>query len=73
MGDHVPMNDWKARAEREAAAVLDGTSGAEYSAPHSRSDLIDLMAMAWLQGAIFATHLDLQALEMGADDLKAAL
>ena len=71
MGDHVPMNDWKARAEREAAAIVDALpfnpSAVSYAA------LVDVAALAWLQGAIFASHLDLQALEMGADDLKAAL
>ena len=74
------MNDWKARAEREAAALLDasdymylpgGVRNASEAA--SRNRIIDLLALSWLQGAIFASHLDLQALEMGADDLKAAL
>ena len=66
------MNDWKARAEREAAALLDGM---RYDRDDfvSYSKTVEVVAMAWLQGAIFATHLDLQALEMGADDLKAAL
>ena len=65
------MNDWKSRAEREAAAILDRLPVTAF--PPSYQSMIDVAAMAWLQGAIFATHLDLQALEMGADDLKAAL
>ena len=68
------MNDWKARAEREAAALIAGwyESHTGYLTI-GNSNLVDVVAMAWLQGAIFATHLDLQALEMGVDDLKAAL
>lgn len=65
------MNDWKARAEREAAALLAAMHFVPTDFSYDR--LVDVAAMAWLQGAIFATHLDLQALEMGADDLKAAL
>ena len=65
------MNDWKARAEREAAALLDAMGYTTYD--FSYESIVGVAAMAWLQGAIFATHLDLQALEMGADDLKAAL
>lgn len=65
------MNDWKSRAEREAAAVLNGCEVFGYDPRWD--ELVSLVAMGWLQGAIFATHLDLQALEMGADDLKAAL
>ena len=70
------MNDWKARAEREAAAILGGrgiVSPSDYLYEQQYPRLVELVAMGWLQGAIFATHLDLQALEMGADDLKAAL
>ena len=65
------MNDWKARAEREAAALLAAMDVPTASIAYE--SFVNLAAMAWLQGAIFATHLDLQALEMGADDLKAAL
>ena len=64
------MNDWKARAEREAAAILAQAPDLDMLAWQR---LVDVCALAWLQGAIFASHLDLQALEMGADDLKAAL
>ena len=66
------VNDWKARAEREAAALLHEASRNRYGTL-SYDDLRSLVALGWLQGAIFASHLDLQALEMGADDLKAAL
>ena len=65
------MNDWKARAEREAAAVLDEAYAG--ALPLRREALIALMAMAWCQGAIFASHLDLSALEIGSDELRAAL
>lgn len=65
------MNDWKSRAEREAAAILDGADARPGYLTYAR--VVDLIALAWLQGAIFASHIDLEALEMGVDDLKAAL
>ena len=67
------MNDWKARAEREAAALIAGYMLDRLPGSWTHQSVQDVAALAWLQGAIFATHLDLQALEMGVDDLKAAL
>ena len=67
------MNDWKSRAEREAAAILDGwqrDNAGQGTLSHAR--LVNLIAGAWMQGAIFASHLDLSALEIGVDDLRAA-
>lgn len=69
----VRVNDWKARAEREAAALIAGATGAPKVGGYDYSRVVDLVALGWLQGAIFASHMDLQALEMGVDDLKAAL
>jgi hypothetical protein len=48
------VTDWKARAEREAVAVLDGTRGGLL--PQSRESLISMLALAWLQGASFGMH-----------------
>ena len=48
------MNDWKARAEREAAAILDGALGSHL--PLSRDTLLAVMALAWLQGNIAGSH-----------------
>ena len=67
------MNDWKARAEREAAALIAAYTLDRIPGSWTHQSVQDVATLAWLQGAIFATHLDLQALEMGVDDLKAAL
>ena len=67
------VNDWKSRAEREAAAILNGANPYERPGYITYSRVVDLVALGWLHGAIFASHQDLSALEEGADDVKAAL
>ena len=64
------MNDWKARAEREAAAILAGMRYGRMDEDYE--DALTAASLAWLQGAIFASHMDLQALEEGVDAVRAA-
>ena len=68
----MSTTDWKARAEREAAALLEGwyrDTGA--ARPLSHAALVNLVAMAWLQGAIVATHADLADFERGFQKMRA--
>lgn len=69
----APPVDWKARAEREAAAILDGFYRDHGGNILSHSQLVNLVAIAWLQGAIVATHADLADFEQGFDRMRAAL
>ena len=67
----VPV-DWKARAEREAAAILD-EQGVYVTAPASRNTLVSLLGIAWLQGMNYGSHAILtdaeRAFERMRDDL----
>ena len=68
----MTTTDWKARAEREAAALLDGF----YSRPGatlSHGELVSLVAAAWLQGTIYGTHETLAAAEVAFDRVKDAI
>ena len=66
--------DWQARARREAAAVLDGM---DYHAlpvfRDGRDSLIDLLAVVWLQGVNVGSHETLAAVEVGFEEMRAAL
>jgi hypothetical protein len=64
--------DWKARAEREAAAVLDSTGWATYSTSQ-RGDLVALLAATWLQGVNLGSHETLAAVEMAFERVQAEL
>lgn len=64
--------DWKARAEREAAAILDETMRPG-SMPLSRDTLVSLLAVAWMQGTIYGSHETLAEAERGYTRLRAAL
>lgn len=74
------MNDWKARAEREAAAILDESGywfvpgGVRNAAEReTRGRLIVLLAVAWLQGTIYGSHETLAQAEQGFEQLRDAL
>ena len=73
MNDWWRVNDWKARAEREAAAILAGANFAPVVGYATYERVLNLVALGWMQGATFASHLDLSALEQGADEVRAAL
>ena len=62
--------DWKARAEREATALLEGWYRDTGTGVLSHSALVNLVAMAWLQGAIVATHADLADFERGFQKMR---
>jgi hypothetical protein len=66
------VTDWKARAEREAAALLGelpviAFESAAYSA------LQKVVAVAWMQGFNLGTHATLGDAETSFDRLKAEL
>ena len=64
-------DDWTRRAEREAAAILDGI---DYTTSLvRRSLLIDLLAVAWLQGVNVGSHETLAAVEVGFEEMQARL
>ena len=68
------MTDWKARAEREAAALLDGYRVAPHErGPLSRDAIVSLLAIAWLQGMNLGCHETLADAERAFERLKAAL
>lgn len=64
------MTDWKAHAEREAAAVLDSIAypGAGY---YSRDKMIGMLALAWLQGASYGMHDALNAVDGTFEEMRA--
>jgi hypothetical protein len=67
----VSTIDWKARAEREAASLLDAASGGMI--PSRRDTLLDLLACAWMQGAILGSHESLAGLEVSFEQMQARL
>lgn len=63
--------DWKARAEREAAAIL-----AEYpfvTGMLSYDNLVSLLALAWMQGVNLGSHETLARVEEGFEEMRATL
>lgn len=63
--------DWRARARREAAAIL---SEVGHCGPDVSYDtLVGLLAMAWLQGVNFGSHETLATVEQTFLTWKAAL
>lgn len=65
------MNDWKARAEREAAAIVYGIG---FNSVHSSYEsIVRACAIAWIQGMIYQQHGDLSGLETALDELRAAV
>jgi hypothetical protein len=66
-------NDWKGRAEREAAAILAETDFGPGSGASTYPTIVTLVAIGWLQGANYADHHRLAAVEDAFDELRAAL
>jgi hypothetical protein len=64
------VTDWKARAEREAAALLDECGG---GLPADRDQLIAVLAAAWLQGCNYGMHDALAHVDATFEELRAAL
>jgi hypothetical protein len=64
--------DWQARANREAAAILD-ECGASYVQAFNRDTLIGLLSIAWMQGTIFGSHETLGHAEQAFDRLRETL
>ena len=55
------MNDWKAQAEREAAALIASTGTQLPIVTHDY--LVSLLAVAWLQGVNLGSHETLSLVE----------
>jgi hypothetical protein len=64
--------DWKARAEREAAAVLDGPVASGWI-PQTRESLIGLLAVAWIQGVSLGMHEALGSVDRAFEATRAEL
>jgi hypothetical protein len=67
----VSEQDWKARAEREAAAIVDECGVSHPMLTHA--SLVTLMACAWLQGVNLGCHETLAAAEMAFERVQAEL
>jgi hypothetical protein len=63
--------DWKARAEREAAALLDEMDIDQ--AAVTRDMLVALLAIAWVQGVNLGSHETLALVETSFDRMRAEL
>jgi hypothetical protein len=62
-------NDWQARAEREAAAIL----AQAYPTMREYGSLLHLVAIGWLQGVNYGSHVTLSHAEAAFDRLRADL
>jgi hypothetical protein len=65
--------DWKARAEREAAAILANTGYVYGLTGATRDSLTALLACAWLQGFNLGSHETIAMAEDGFARLRAEL
>ena len=66
------MTDWKARAEREASAIVDEL-GVPWGLPLSREHVVSMLAIAWLQGTDFGTHSTLHEVAQAFEKARAEL
>jgi hypothetical protein len=65
-------NDWQARARREATAIItEALPGV--SALSDYSTLVGLVAIGWLQGVNYGSHVTLSHAEAAFDRLRADL
>ena len=73
MGAHTRVTsvDWKARAEREAAAIIAGMDAV--TLPLTRDEIVSVLAVAWLQGVNYGSHETLADVEQGFERLRASL
>ena len=65
----MSTTDWKARAEREAAAIL--AESAPFGDDYQR--VLSLVALAWVNGRITGIHAALYGSEAAAESLREAL
>ena len=66
------MNDWKARAEREAAAILSQIPALATMNP-TYEQTVALVAIGWMQGVNFGSHYTLEKAEEAFERMQAAL
>lgn len=71
VGDAVTADEWRHRAEREAAAIIaeaiPNTSLGNYST------VVTLVAIGWMQGCNFGHHETLTIMEETFDQMRAEL
>jgi hypothetical protein len=61
-------DDWKHRAEREAAAII--AQALPNVAIQDYGRMVDLVAIGWLQGVSYGTHATMEDAERAFDRLK---
>lgn len=66
-------DDWTRRAEREAAAILDGVGIDVRPHPFTYAWLVAVVGVAWLQGVNVGSHETLAAVEVGFEEMQARL
>ena len=70
-GNRMTADEWRHRAEREAAAIL-----SEYPAMAGTltyADVVALLEIAWLQGVNLGSHETLSEVERAFDSTREAL
>lgn len=65
------MSDWKARAEREAAAII--AEALPNGILNEYPTIVSLVAIGWIQGASFGAHMALEQVDDAFDELRASL
>lgn len=71
MREEARVTDWKARAEREAAAII--AAALPNALVSEYPTMVSLVAIGWLQGANYGSHETLALTEDAFDALRAAL
>ena len=69
----MTTTDWKARAEREAAAIVDEILTPYTSADRQWKLLVSAVAIGWLQGVDFGTHSTLADVAQAFEKARAEL
>jgi hypothetical protein len=65
------VEGWKARATREAAAII--AEAMPSTSLQAYSELVTLVAVGWLQGANYGAHDSLNDAELAFESLRASL
>lgn len=65
------MNDWKSRAEREAAAII--AEALPNTSLEGYERIVALVAIGWMQGVNYGSHVTLEKAEEAFERLQASL
>ena len=63
--------DWKARAEREATAII--AEALPNETRENYAEMVTLVAIGWLQGANYADHETLASMDAAFEEMRSAL